>query len=164
VFRSSLVPGTGIKLFRSLSASWANVRETRSLVSAALEGFPAPVRHATMMVASELLENALKYGEAVTLAPDIAFTLLATTDSIEVEVRNGCTQPSQLDDLQQHVRDIMSAEDKAALHFARLRQLAKNRGESNKLGVYRMVYEGEFELAVCVEADVVTVRARRALR
>jgi hypothetical protein len=42
---------------------WPNVRKIRHEVGIALERCPAELRSAAMMTASELVENAIKYGD-----------------------------------------------------------------------------------------------------
>ena len=44
-----------------------------------------------------------------------------------------------------------------------MRELVTQPNQSSKLGIYRVVFEGEFDLDVEFVDDVVTVRARRAV-
>jgi hypothetical protein len=49
------------------------------------------------------------------------------------------------------------------MYFGRLRELANEPGQSSKLGIFRVVFEGEFDLDVGYEDGVVTVCAKRVV-
>jgi anti-sigma regulatory factor (Ser/Thr protein kinase) len=140
---------------------WPNVREIRQRVGAALEECPAQLRSAAIMTASELVENAIKYGESVPAAKTVTFVLEATSESLLIQVVNGSTNAVGVAELERRVQELRSAEDKQALYLARLEQLLANAEESGKLGIYRIGFEGGFDLELEFENDVVTVTATR---
>jgi hypothetical protein len=128
-----------------------------------LGAYASGLRYAAMMTASELLENAVKYGEAVHDAPAIQFVLTADSKLIEISVTNGSTKIDRVLELKRHVNEITAAPDRSAMYFGRLRELVTQPDQSSKLGIYRVVFEGEFELAVGFADDIVTVRAKRVV-
>jgi len=140
---------------------WPNVREIRHRVGVALEECPAQLRSAAIMTASELVENAIKYGESVPAAKTVTFVLEATTESLLIRVVNGSTNAAGVAELGRRVQELRSAEDKQALYLARLEQLLANAEESGKLGIYRIGFEGGFDLELEYKNDVVTVTATR---
>ena len=152
-----------VQLSRNLPAHWSCVREIRTEVTQALGDYSSGLRYAAMMTASELLENAVKYGEAVRNAPAIQFAMTANSKHIEIAVSNGTTKVERVLELKRHVHEITSAQDRSAMYFGRLRELVTQPNQSSKLGIYRVVFEGEFDLDVEFVDDVVTVRARRAV-
>ena len=140
---------------------WPNVREIRKRVADALETCPARLRSATIMTSSELVENAIKYGESVPAARTVTFLLEATPEMLFIRVVNGSTNASGVAELERRVEELRRSEDKQALYLARLEQLLANAEESGKLGIYRIGFEGGFELQLDYTNDVVTVTATR---
>jgi anti-sigma regulatory factor (Ser/Thr protein kinase) len=145
----------------SFEPMWPNVREIRQRVGAALEGCAAQLRSAAVMTASELVENAIKYGESVPAARTVTLLLEATSESICIRVVNGSTNAVGVAELERRVQELRRTEDKQALYLARLEQLLANADESGKLGIYRIGFEGGFDLALDYLNDVVSVTATR---
>lgn len=152
-----------VQLSRNLPHHWSCVREIRTEVTQALAAYPSVLRYAGMMTASELLENAVKYGDAVRAAPLIQFAMSANSKLIEIVVASGSTKLEQVQELERHVNEITGAQDRASTYFGRLRELVTHPSESGKLGIYRIVFEGEFDLDVAFADEVVTVRAKRVV-
>ena len=142
---------------------WANVRAVRSSVRERLVEYPSEFNHAATMVSSELLENAIKYGEVVKAAPMVLFHLGLVDDAIQVKVVNGSTDSVAVDELICHVRQVNQSSDKAALYQARLEELLMNPSTSAKLGIYRIAHEGRFDIECTYVNEVVTVIATRSL-
>jgi hypothetical protein len=115
------------------------------------------------MVASELLENAVKYGETVPAAQKISVTLTVTETSITIIVTNGSADVDAVAALARRVDEITSAQDKSALYFARLEELMSQPAESGQLGLYRIAFEGEFEIQLCYRDQVVSMTATRTI-
>ena len=49
------------------------------------------------------------------------------------------------------------------MYFSRLRELVNEPNQGSKLGIYRIVFEGEFDLEVAFADEVVTVSAKRVV-
>jgi hypothetical protein len=140
---------------------WPNVREIRQRVGAALKDCPAQLRSAAVMTASELVENAIKYGESVPAASTVTFVMDASPAVLSMRVVNGSTNSAGVAELQRRVQELRASEDKQALYLARLEQLLADADESGKLGIYRIGFEGGFDLQLEYTNDVVTVTATR---
>ena len=154
---------TGERLHRTIEPVWSRVRDIRREVGARLASTPEELRRATMMTASELMENAIKYGESVPAAPRIEFTMTSDGGEVRIVVVNGTTDVAAVGELRHRVSELARAEDKTALYVSRLQQLLANSAESGKLGIYRIGSEGGFDLE-CEYADsVVTVVAVRRI-
>jgi hypothetical protein len=145
----------------SFQPMWPNVRMIREQVGAALESCRQELRSAAMMTASELVENAIKYGESVPGAPSVTFSMEANSGRLSIRVVNGSTNLPGVAELERRVKELAGAEDKQVLYFARLEQLLAHTEESGKLGVYRIGFEGGFDLALDYQNHVVTVTATR---
>jgi hypothetical protein len=140
---------------------WPHVRQIRQQVAAALEPYGPELRSAAVMTASELVENAIKYGENVAAAPSVTFALEATGGRISIRVANGSTNGAGVAELARRVKDMAAAPNKQALYMARLEELLAHSDDSGKLGIYRIGFEGGFDLALDYSNDVVIVTATR---
>jgi hypothetical protein len=140
---------------------WPNVREIRQQVSTALEHCPEQLRNAAIMTSSELVENAVKYGERVPAARTVTFSLEATSELLSIRVVNGSTNAPGVAELQRRVQELRRAPDKQALYLARLEELLTQADESGKLGIYRIGFEGGFDLQLEYADHVVSVTATR---
>jgi hypothetical protein len=140
---------------------WPNVREIRQQVGNALEDCPEQLRSAAIMTSSELVENAVKYGESVPAAKTVSFQLEATPEMLRIRVVNGSTNASGVAELQRRVQELGRAQDKQALYLARLEELLIQADESGKLGIYRIGFEGGFDLQLDYTNHVVSVTATR---
>lgn len=145
----------------SFEPMWPNVREIRHQVGTALEAYSEQLRNAAIMTSSELVENAVKYGESVSAAKTVSFQLEATADLLSIRVVNGSTNALGVAELQRRVQELGRARDKQALYLARLEELLNQADESGKLGIYRIGFEGGFDLKLDYTNDVVSVTATR---
>jgi hypothetical protein len=147
-----------------LEPSWSTIRAIRERLGAALADAPKTVREATQMVASELLENAIKYGEVVPTAKKITFVFSADGPHLKVTVRNGSTVKESVDTLLRRVDELASVADPSSLYISRLQELMENPVvDSTALGLYRVALEGGFSLSCSYEDQVVTVVATRSI-
>jgi hypothetical protein len=130
-----------------------------------LAEYPEAFIRAAVMTASELLENAIKYGEDVPGASEGLFTISVAEDRIEIEAVNGSTDPESVRQLRDHVRLIKEADNKEALYQVQLEQLMarSDDNKSTQLGLYRIACEGGFDLACTYRDAVVTVTATRRI-
>lgn len=142
---------------------WHYVREIRTHVGEALANYPSEVRTAATITAAELLENAIKYGESMTQAPSIQFSLAVNNDELRIETVNGCTNPRGLKELRDRIDELAAARDKVSLYLTRLEELLARPSETGKLGLYRIAFEGEFDVVCTIKDNIVTVTATRKI-
>lgn len=147
----------------SIPILWEYVREVRRMVRDALAGRDEGLRSAATMVASELVENAIKYGESVHGAPDVTFSLTVGTDCLTIEVTNGVASTTALDDVREALDQIGQAGDREALYVSRLERLLARPSQQGKLGLYRVGFEGGFDLRYTYVQSVLTVTATRGI-
>jgi len=147
----------------TLAPMWPNVREIRERVGVALEKCSPQLRSAAIMTSSELVENAIKYGESVPRAETVTYVLRATPELLSIRVINGSTNALGVAALGSRIDELRRATDKQALYLSRLEELLARADESGKLGIYRIGFEGGFELDLDYTNDVVTVTATRNL-
>ena len=142
---------------------WRLVRSIRQRVDQALEGHPSGLRVAAVMTASELVENAIKYGAAAPPAT-IRVWLGVAPDMVRVQVVNASTNRARVDELRARIDEIERSVDKEALFLQRLTQGLGRPGDSGNLGLYRIALEGGFALDCRYEEGIVTVSATRFIR
>jgi len=147
----------------SLPHTWDHIRQIRGRVAEVLKEAESSLRSAAVMVTSELVENAVKYGEAVPAAQKISVALTVNETSIIIKVTNGSPDASGVATLAQRVDEIMSAPDKSVLYFTRLEELMADPTETGKLGLYRIAFEGEFDIQLSYRDQVVSMTATRKI-
>jgi hypothetical protein len=152
-----------VRIDIDIQPAWAIIRRIRDEVEQGLANYPREVRSAAVMTASELVENAVKYGESVPRAERISFALVAEDNIIRVEVTNGTTNAASVADLRARIAAVMDAEDKPGLYLRRLEELIASPSESGKLGLYRIAFEGAFQLSCTYEDQVMSVTAIREI-
>jgi anti-sigma regulatory factor (Ser/Thr protein kinase) len=127
---------------------WQRVREARGRVAELASGVSEEIRTAAVMVTAELLENAIKYGEAVAGCEDVVVHVTIDPSQVSIEVINGASSRDQVAE---------------PLYISRLEQMLESPGVSGKLGLYRIGFEGNFDLSCRYEFPVLTVRATRVI-
>ena len=149
---------------QEIPIAWHHIRDARKLVQDALSEHEDGLRDAVGMTMSELLENAMKYGESVAGMSGASFTLTVTDDEIRIEVKNGIAAPEPLALLRSSIDAIAKAPDKEALYVERLQEILEHPSAGGRLGLFRVAYEGGFDLSCRHDDPIVTVMARRRLR
>lgn len=142
---------------------WATIRAIRHQINEQLAEYPESVRSAASMVAAELLENAIKYGESLVDIPNIEFSCSLHDETLTVEVTNAVTDQTNVEKLKLRIAELSAAPDKSAPYLRRLEELMNDPAESSGLGLYRIGYEGEFELRCSHLGHAVCVKATRSL-
>jgi anti-sigma regulatory factor (Ser/Thr protein kinase) len=142
---------------------WEYVRKVRQQVDAALAHLDEDSRSAAVMVASELLENAIKYGTAVPALGRTRVTLSYSPQQIEIRVENGLVDAASYERVHAMVESMRDDAVCEKLYLARIQQLIDNPFQKNQLGLYRIGYEGKFSLSCSLENQVLCMTARRNL-
>lgn len=155
------------ELIREIPMAWSHIREARKLVQEVLADRDPELRDAAGMTISELIENAMKYGESVPAMEGARFRISVTEDAIELEVSNGAAADDSVARLEAAIASIAEASDREAreaLYIGRLQEMLEDPTAGGRLGLYRIGYEGAFDLRMSCVDRVVTVTARREIR
>ena len=142
---------------------WQLHREMRHFVEETCVEIPIDVRDATSMVVSELVSNAIKYGDMVPNQECASVTLTLKDDQIQVAVSSGAPSEESVRELRERIEQIASAESVEQLYMTRLQELLDNSSEKGGLGLYRIGFEGRFQLTYTHTDQVVVVTATRGL-
>jgi hypothetical protein len=110
------------------------------------------------MVAGELMENAIKYGDW-SQPSHLTFSLVSADDRLEIEVSCPCDPTSN-----HYARLVSSLEritkaDARDSYLARLVQLSKDRKERGGLGLLRLAHEANCRLSASLTDERLHVRA-----
>jgi hypothetical protein len=145
---------------------WNAIRETRVKIGQVLEMMPPELLAAATMAGTELLENAVKYGESVAGARDISFNLTSTEDMVQLATINGSTDHAGVGRLRDTVQRISNSQDPQALYLSKIEEAASRAASTcgSGLGLYRIAAEGHFTLSCYYDNNVVEVVAHRSLR
>lgn len=139
--------------------TWKFVRSIKTSVEHALEQYPEELRYAAGMAASELVGNAIKYGE---LPPPPHLTCSVEDKKIVIEVSNRVVSEDSALDVQKRI-DQARAGHGEALFLGRLQELLSGSSKGGQLGLYRICYEGAFDLSCSYTDKILTITAVRGL-
>lgn len=144
---------------------WGSLREVRRLVGEVLAEYPEDVREAAVMTASELTENALKYGIGVPEMPRASLSFAIDSEQLTIAVANGVGPQESIESLTGHIDAICESRDTEALYLERLKRLmdAPSEGGGGRLGLLRVAFEGCFKIGYEYQAPILTITARRVL-
>jgi len=144
----------GLALTVQFLPSWAEIDPLRAYVESCARNQTVSLSERTGMVAQELLENAVKYGDPGTPI-EFRLTMSPGRKTIEVVVSNRA-HPSRVTLMQKEFERIGTGSSKEAFSSA-LQRLAKLPSGTSMLGLARIAMEASIRLKV--ERDVVTVEA-----
>jgi hypothetical protein len=151
------------QLHFQIPSAWDFVRGVRAAVESALGDRDRDLRHAVGMAASELIENAIKYGTPVQMCPSASFSMGLGGGIATIEVTNGVGDPARAAMVREIIDRIMASSDREQLYLQRLEELMRDRGSRSRLGLYRIGYEAGFDLRCRFEQSVLTITATRRL-
>ena len=147
----------------SIPNHWRHNPEVRRSVATLLEGLPSDFVHSATMAASELTENAIKYGTSTSETAEILVAIQIQEGRLSIRVTNGCDNPEALQRLSAHV-DAVNRTDPYDMMVARIHDLKTRQRKTVGLGIYRIAAEGGFNLRLESEGNnTVTVVAERSL-
>jgi len=143
---------------------WESVKHVRDEVNAILHGKSEELIDACKMTASELIENAVKYGNPIEKNAGIQFELALHGSHVRILVSNKIRLMDDFNTFISIVHTIQDSENTKDLYINRLKTLMEDPKIINsRLGLFRIAYEGGFNLDYTCEAQVLSVIATRKL-
>jgi hypothetical protein len=141
---------------------WSHVRAIRQRIAESLADHPVGVVEAAQMVASELVENAVKYGDSVPACEKVRVTVSLEGNDVVIAVSNGIQNQRRVAALRERIERVneMSAD---TLFMNRIEHILMHPSEHGELGLYRIGSEGRFHLEIIEENQAVTIVARRSM-
>lgn len=151
-----------VSFWYKIDPLWDAVKQIRERVELSLMEYDEEVRDASKMTASELIENAVKYGSSIEKGAGIKFDFIASHNQIKVMVTNKIHTDDDYETLKSHIDKIKDSDNPQELYLERLQMLMDDtRLAKTQLGLFRIAYEGEFSLSYEYKNSVVTVIATR---
>lgn len=146
-----------------IPVAWHFVKTVKRLVEDSMQEFPVSLRYAASMVAAELVGNTIKYGEPTPEAPHATFSMQVTDSQIAIEVKNGVTSSERVQEVSKRLEEMAASTSKEVFYLKRLQEILAGSSSSSQLGLYRIGYEGEFDVSCTYRNNVLSVRATRGL-
>ena len=144
--------------------TWSIVNNIREKTAEQLSYLDSNLVEKTTMVVSELLENAIKYGDSVPDASNIEFELKIENNKIIITVSNGVRNQEDIDHLVASINRINTSENAMELYIERLKEIINGDTHGRtQLGLYRIIYEGEFMLNYHVRSNIMTIIAEKSI-
>ena len=142
---------------------WSYVRTIKRVIEEKLVNCPEAARYATGMVASELIGNAIKYGDNSDPATRSMFRVSCADGKIIIEVTNRVKSIEHFEQVRRRIDQMESSSNKEDFYLNRLQELLSGDAKGSQLGLYRIGYEGEFALSYVLSDNNLTIRATRGL-
>ncbi len=153
-----------IHFSRHLTPLWDGIKQIRNKIGVLLDRYPDDVRDASKMTASELMENAVKYGTSIDQDTGISFELTATDRLVTITVTNRLLNTQDGEDAIQHIDIIKASENPETLYLQRLQVLMDDMSlHKTQLGLYRIAYEGQFCLSYTCDHHLISITAVRPI-
>lgn len=148
-----------------IPVTWQFVRKVKRLIEDELDELPDAFRYSASMVAAELVGNAIKYGEISKFSPHAHFNVSVTPSEMVIEVSNPIKSEDNLREVQTRIDQLSVSSNRETLYLKRLEELLSGNSQGSQLGLYRIGYEGEFDLSYTYtnQEHVLTIRATRGL-
>ena len=145
----------------SIEPTWNIVLNINDRINEVLPDARIEIVDALRMVSTELVENAVKYGEPVPGMTGIEYELIVDEEMISIRVDNGVVTSSNVKEVEMSIEKIAKAKDRFKLYTARLAELMESPklGES-QLGFYRIAYEGNCDLSFKYKYNILSVMAK----
>jgi anti-sigma regulatory factor (Ser/Thr protein kinase) len=120
---------------------------------------------ALLLGCTELIENAVKYGKAQPGCNDIEFIMQMDDEKmVNIIVRNGVASEEDVKIIKEILKQIKKAKDLQKLYHSRLLiLLEKPKPKRTQLGLYRLAYEGQFDINYEYDNKVITITAIKIL-
>lgn len=147
-----------------LPLCWQWLESVRQEVSKALAAHQVELREAAVLVATELAENVIKFGEPLSEESRGEFSVWVAKAEVAIVTQNRVTSTERAAALIATLEEIRTAPDPARLFLRRMQMLLDRPQDSgSRLGLYRVAYAGGFQLNWEYESGVMTVTATRSL-
>ncbi len=142
-----------------VSSAWSELIRVNQTVEQFLEalGVAEDDTARLTMVACELVENAIKYGNVRTGREDVGLTLKLAEGRVVIQVTNPVSETSRRDlrELDKTIQWTRSFQDPFEAYVERVRAISSEPVEMRKscLGIVRIAYEGRAALDFYLDED-----------
>ena len=152
-------------LYLKVKYQWKSVYliHNRIYILCREKGIDPITANAITMAATELMENAVKYGRSLPDCKEIEFLFTKEEYStVKIAVTNGVVSDDHMQKFLLHLQQLRDTENPEALFTERVLELMdKPDCSSGQLGLFRIAYEGSFTIDYEYVNDRLTIIARR---
>ena len=153
----------GVERRLSLPLLRTHLRDVQVMVDEALEGADEELKNASVMVASELSENVVKYGEPLP-GHESYVEVRYEPSEVVIVAANGVVDATRVQNLAGVLERIDQAADPRDPYVERMRDiLASPEKSGSQLGLLRIAYEGRFRLSYAYRDRLLTITAYRGI-
>jgi anti-sigma regulatory factor (Ser/Thr protein kinase) len=150
-----------------LTPSWEIVENIHNEISKMIKelNLTDSAGEALVMAATELVENAVKYGNSLAVCEKIELnTILVDNKQIRISVRNGIMGEHDLENIRKIIIQIRQTNNLEILYKNKLTELLENPDlKRAQLGLYRLAYEGGMQLDYEYADNIIQVTATKSL-
>ena len=143
-----------------LSRSWDDQQITHKIHSM-MRGVAPALREASVLTAAELASNAIRFGDPLR-RPVASIAVNVTDESIVIESESGLSDPYYAQSIKSELAEIKLAPDPLALYAKRM-EVRLDEQPDGKLGLLRIVCEGEFDVESELDGSTLRIRAKRCI-
>ena len=149
-----------VKITYTITPAWQVIENIRKKIKERLGETVKEMVDPTVIVASELCENAIKYGASVPKMERLEFLLHIVKNRIKIQVKNGIASQKDFENVKNFIDSIHASDNPGELYINRLKELmAKPHSGESQLGLFRIIYETGFKLRYSYQDKVLTIIA-----
>jgi hypothetical protein len=148
-----------------ISTNWEIIRDIETRVSSYFSDGQKDINDASMIVITELVENAVKYGVPLPGMHAIKFNFEIRDNFVEISIINAIGHEKHRTAITRLIDEINNSGNPQELYTMRLQELLNFDGKimTGGLGLYRIAHEAKFEINYSLDGDILTVIARRPI-
>ncbi len=148
----------------SIAPLWESIKIIEKKISNCFITKNSEIYDSTIMVATELLENAIKYSACSLKTNSINFNFIKKENSIIIALKNPVDKMKHIKIIDKNLKKIEKYDDPQKAYVKRLKELVKNKKKDvSRLGLFRIAYEGKFKLSYKYKKNILTMTAQRKL-
>ncbi len=149
-------------IFRNkIESEWNSLEWVRNRIERKLENYGKKIVDSSVMAASELIENAIKYGKPAGREKNIEIVVAVDKAGIKIVVSNPVKSSEEYEEVKRHIKRIEDSGDPGSLFVDRMLTLANDGNSDRKtmLGLIRIANEGGFELKCGFDNLILSIAA-----
>lgn len=126
---------------------WAVIYQIKKQISLNLKGCQKSFIESAEITASELLENAIKYGGGMKSDSKVGFEMEVNEEKAKITVTNTVGSKDHIENFEKIMNRIRTTENRKSLYVQRLKEILENPHTSKcELGLYRLALDSRYEL------------------
>lgn len=143
---------------------WSVIGEVREKIQKGMEGYETKYIDSAVMTASELLENAIKYGVSNDQISNVSLNFEIDKNFVKISLKNGIGDNTKIENFIKTMSKIEKSENKKNLYLERLQEIMNDPSlEGSELGLFRIVSEGGFDVQYRIDDFSLEIMAKKKL-